>query len=130
MKQFRFNAVMLAVMALALSATAQDPDNNQPAPPAEDQPQPAQEETVIPIPVTPDTNDTAAPATGNDNQPADEGPAHTGESFSKQGTTSPRYVAPMRHSTNGVSTVETRSLSATPTSPDKVVKDGEKGLRF
>lgn len=128
MKQFRFNAVMLAAMAFALGAAAQEPDSPQPTPPADDQP--AQEEMVIPVPVTPDTNDAAAPATGNDNQPADEGPAHAGESFSKQGTTSPRYVAPMRHGTNSVSTVDTRSLSATPTPPDKVVKDGEKGLRF
>jgi len=128
MKPFRFNAVMLAGLAFAFTAAAQEPDNPQPAPPAEDQP--AQEEMVIPVPVTPDTNETVLPSPGDDAPATDEGPAHSGESFVRQGTTSPRYVAPMKRGTNDVSTFDTRSLVTTSTPPDKIVKDGEKGLRL
>jgi len=133
MKHFRSHAVLLATLALALNATAQDSDNNQPAPPAENQP--VQEEMVIPVPVVTETTDMTSdavviPAPGNDAQPTDEGPAPAGESFIKQGTTAPRFVAPMKHGTNTAPAAESTSLSMTPTPPEKVVKDGEKGLRL
>ena len=129
MKHFNLNAVMLAgALGLALNATAQED-----AAPADNQP--TQEEMMIPVPVVTDTTDTATEAVGailngGDAQPAEESAAHTGESFVKQGTTSPRYVAPMKNGTNGAPAMVQNSLSMKATPPDKVVKDGEKGLRL
>ena len=133
MKHFRFNAVLLAALALALNATAQDADNTPPAQPAENLP--SAEEVMLALPVTTEATDTnsdpvVTPEPGNDAPPAGEGAAPADESFVKQGTTSPRYVAPMKRGTNATPALAASSLSATATAPDKVVKDGEKGLRL
>lgn len=132
MKHFELNAVVLAcALGLALTATAQDSHDSQPAQPAENQ----GEEMVIPVPVVTDTTELSSdtvviPSNGNDAQPDGDGSAPAGESFIKQGTTSPRFVAPMKHGTNAAPSFESNSLTITTTPPDKVVKDGEKGLRL
>src|SRR5215216_5943352 len=106
MKHSRLNAVLLAsALGFALTAVAQD-ENNQPTmPPVENQP--AAEEPVI-IPIVPDTTD-VTPDNGTmpdeNSQSADDNAAP--ESFIKQGTTSPRFVAPMKGGTNAGTTFDT-----------------------
>lgn len=130
MKRFTLNTVLLVTaLSWALGSSAQDtPDNSQPEPA-----QPAAEENMIPVPVTTDTLDSSNGTTAEAISGAQSAEEHTpvpAESFVKEGTTSPRYVAPMKRGTNNSTTIDSAGLNAAATAPDKVVKDGEKGLRL
>lgn len=134
MKQFKMNLVMLVVLSLAFNVRAQDSNGNQPASPNEEDP--TVEEFLNAIPIEMDLADSESetvPGKGEDAPPADSATTPAAESFSKQGTTSPRFVSPMKGGTNAASNgaeLDPNSLAARPTPADKVVKDGEKGLRL
>ncbi len=128
MKHFRINPVMLVALSLALNGTAQEPNSTQPTPPTA-------EEIISSLPVMTETTD---PTTSNETPtgavgvtpPAGDGTPPPEESFVKEGSTTPRFVAPLKRGTNGVPAVAQNPLSAKATPPDQVVKEGEKGLRL
>lgn len=132
MKDFSLNQLVLTgALALALNAAAQpaeEPETTPPTPPPAEEtlaPDPAEMiQAVNTVLTNLPTDEVQQPVSNEDN--ANPTPPET---FSKEGTTPPRFVAPMR-GTNGTSTTDANTLPEYNTPPDKVVKDGERGLRL
>jgi len=126
----RFALPGVVALGLAVSAHAQPADN--PANPSQtDEQMPATlpEEIIEPvIDLSTDTVVTQPNEADQAEQPREP------DSFVKQGTTPPRYVAPMRNGltnaapASGEFNLDRASAGLTPA--DQVVQDGEKGLRL
>ena len=129
MKNLGFSLAIGAALAVALNVAAQNGPDGQPVPPpAENQPPP--EDFFIPVPIVPDTPpDTTNPGgtTPPNGQPPANDTAKPPESFVKEGTNTPRYVAPAKRDTNAPTPVDV-SIRTPTTPPEKVIKDGEKGI--
>jgi type II secretory pathway component GspD/PulD (secretin) len=142
MKYFKLNAVILAgALGLALNAAAQPAEDSGNPPPDAAPPQnEIPDETAAAAAALAQAATEASSATATNvqtNTDTEKDTAQTGDntsnepqSFIRQGTTPPRYVAPMRGTNAGESAFDLNTLPTTNTPPDQVVKDGEKGLRL
>jgi len=139
MKHFKLNTLLLAVaVGFAMSIAAQPAEApDQTPPPMEDNiPEVPPEDYVPQIPdeVIESVLDSGTNSLIEDMLPDEDGAPREPDSFVREGTTPPRFVAPMRSGVTNATTddsgfnLDQTLANATP--PDQVVKEGERGLRL